>query len=167
MSTHAVLIGLGANLPSRAGEPQDTIRAALAELVAGGIRIRRTSSFYRTPAWPDPADPDFVNAVASAETILSSRGLMDLLHKTETAFGRTRSARNAPRTLDLDLLDFDRLARVGPPELPHPRMASRAFVLVPLAEIAPHWRHPVLGHTAEELRAALPAGEVAAITRLR
>jgi len=88
---------------------------------------------------------------------------MDVLHDTETAFGRTRSARNAPRTLDLDLIDFDAVVEPGPPALPHPRAAIRAFVLVPLAEVAPGWRHPVSGKTVEALIRDLPPGEVAAV----
>lgn len=166
MSTHAVLIGLGANLSSRAGKPEDTIRAALAELASRGLSIRRMSSLYRTPAWPDPSDPPFVNAVAAAETTLTAGELMNVLHETETAFGRTRSAKNAPRTLDLDLLDFAGTIAEGPPALPHPRMAERAFVLVPLAEIAPGWRHPGLDRPVEDLLWALPPDAVAAVRRL-
>jgi 2-amino-4-hydroxy-6-hydroxymethyldihydropteridine diphosphokinase len=166
MKTHVVLIGLGANLSSHAGEPADTIRAALVELGARHISIQRTSSLYRTPAWPDPNDPPYVNAVVRAETTMLSRELMNVLHDTETAFGRTRSARNAPRTLDLDLIDFDAIVDPGPPELPHPRAANRAFVLVPLADVAPEWRHPVLGKTVNALISALPPDEVASVRRL-
>ena len=84
---------------------------------------------------------------------------MKLLHETETAFGRIRSTRNAPRTLDLDLLDYDGLVQDCPPLLPHPRIAQRGFVLVPLAEVAPHWRHPVTGRAVQDLIAALPQSE--------
>jgi 2-amino-4-hydroxy-6-hydroxymethyldihydropteridine diphosphokinase len=163
MKTHAVLIALGANLPSRAGQPEDTIRAALAELGERHVSIRCTSSFYRTPAWPDPHDPAYVNAVARAETTMSPRELLRVLHETETAFGRSRSVRNAPRTLDLDLIDFDAIVDAGPPELPHPRAAARAFVLVPLAEVAPGWRHPATGEPVTTLIDALPPEEVAAV----
>ena len=81
---------------------------------------------------------------------------MKLLHETETAFGRTRSVKNAPRTLDLDLIDYDGRVEEGPPVLPHPRLSDRAFVLVPLADVAPGWRHPTLNLTVEQLIAALP-----------
>jgi 2-amino-4-hydroxy-6-hydroxymethyldihydropteridine diphosphokinase len=151
-----ILIGLGANLPSRAGSPAQTLHAALAELARGDVRVVAVSSFYRTPAWPDPADPTFVNAVAMIETSLAPAALIALLHDIERAFGRERSTRNAPRTLDLDLLDYDGRIEEGLPVLPHPRIASRGFVLVPLCEVAPDWRHPVSGLTVQALIAALP-----------
>ena len=163
MKAHAVLIALGANLPSHAGQPEDTIRAALAELGERHVSIRCTSSLYRTPAWPDPHDPPYVNAVACAETTMTPRELLRVLHETETAFGRSRSVRNAPRTLDLDLIDFDAIVDAGPPELPHPRVASRAFVLVPLAEVAPKWRHPATGADVGTLISELPPEEVACV----
>ncbi|MGZ5924871.1 MAG: 2-amino-4-hydroxy-6-hydroxymethyldihydropteridine diphosphokinase [Rhizomicrobium sp.] len=154
-----IVIALGANLPSRAGEPRDTLKAALTELSVRGVRIASVSSYYVTKAWPDPADPPFVNAVARIETKFSPAELMALLHRTETSFGRQRTKKNAPRTLDLDLIDYDGRVQEGPPVLPHPRLADRAFVLVPLADIAPDWRHPATGRPISELIAALPTEE--------
>src|SRR5215467_338155 len=126
-----ILIALGANLPSKAGAPNDTLRAALATLGARGITVERLSGFYRTPAWPNPSDPPFVNAVAAVKTTMSPAGLLAVLHSVEDAFGRQRGQRNAPRSLDLDLLDYDGRVEQGPPGLPHPRMDVRPFVLVP------------------------------------
>ncbi len=143
-----------------------TIEAARAALAENSICIIRMSSLYETPAWPDPDDPRFVNAVAVGETALDPRDVMRRLHEIETAYGRTRSAPNAPRSLDLDLLDYHGRVEEGPPALPHPRMQRRAFVIVPLAEVAPDWRHPVIGSTAAALLAALPEAERAAIRRL-
>jgi 2-amino-4-hydroxy-6-hydroxymethyldihydropteridine diphosphokinase len=85
--------------------------------------------------------------VAAVSTGLDAAALLALLHRVETRFGRTRRARNEPRTLDLDLLDYDGLVRSEAPILPHPRLAERAFVLLPLRDVAPAWRHPVSGRT--------------------
>ena len=85
------------------------------------------------------------------------------LARTETAFGRVRSARNAPRTLDLDLIDYDGRIEQGALVLPHPRIEQRGFVLIPLADVAPGWRHPVTGRSVKELIAALPEEERAAV----
>ena len=154
-----IYIALGGNLDSRAGTPAQTLDAALRALESNAANIVTVSSYYVTPAWPDPADPVFVNAVVQIRTRRDPAALMKLLHETETAFGRIRSTRNAPRTLDLDLLDYDGLVQDGPPLLPHPRIAERGFVLVPLAEVAPHWRHPVTGRAVHDLIMALPQGE--------
>lgn len=151
-----ILIALGANLSSPAGSPIETLRAALDALKAEGVHARAVSKFYATPAWPNPNDPPFVNAVAQVETTLAPTNLLEVLHRVEAAFGRTRSVRNAPRTLDLDLLDYDGRVEKGPPELPHPRMTERGFVLIPLADVAPQWRHPVTQRPLQSLIADLP-----------
>jgi 2-amino-4-hydroxy-6-hydroxymethyldihydropteridine diphosphokinase len=150
-----ILIALGANIPSAEGPPEATLKAALAALEARGVRILAISRFHQTQAWPDPADPPFTNAVAEIETQLQPVALLGLLHEVETAFGRKRSVPNAPRSLDLDLLDYGGRIERGDLELPHPRMADRRFVLEPLAEIAPLWRHPVTGQSVETLLRAL------------
>jgi 2-amino-4-hydroxy-6-hydroxymethyldihydropteridine diphosphokinase len=154
-----ILIALGGNLPSQAGEPAQTLAAALVSLDQHGVKVCAVSSYYVTAAWPDPSDPPFVNAVARIETSLAPGALMNLLHQTETAFGRVRSKKNAPRTLDLDLLDYDGRVAHGPPVLPHPRLTARAFVLAPLADVAPDWRHPVSRQSVRDLLAALPEAE--------
>jgi 2-amino-4-hydroxy-6-hydroxymethyldihydropteridine diphosphokinase len=154
-----ILIGLGANLPSRAGSPAATLAAALAELAGMGARPVAVSSLYASHAWPDPNDPLFVNAVARIETTLSPPALLGTLNAVECSFGRVRTTPNAPRTLDLDILDYNGLVQDGPPILPHPRMHYRSFVLVPLADVAATWRHPVSQRTVGELIAALPQSE--------
>jgi 2-amino-4-hydroxy-6-hydroxymethyldihydropteridine diphosphokinase len=159
-------IALGANLPSRAGSPAETLRAALVELTRAGVAIEKVSKLYSSPAWPDPSDPSFVNAVAEARTNLSPIQLLERLHETETAFGRTRSKLNAPRSLDLDIIDFGSRVEPGPPRLPHPRVSSRAFVLVPLHDIAPKWTHPATGESVAALIAALPARDRDALVLL-
>ena len=146
-----ILIALGSNLPSRAGGPAETIEAALATLEPNGIRPEKVSTLYKTRAWPDPSDPPFVNAAARVTTGLPPAALLKTLQEIERSFGRVRGVPNAPRTLDLDILDYDGRIEGGPPILPHPRLDTRAFVLVPLAEIAPEWRHPVSGQSVGEL----------------
>jgi 2-amino-4-hydroxy-6-hydroxymethyldihydropteridine diphosphokinase len=151
-----ILIALGANLPSHAGSPAQTLRASLAMLSENAVRPVSVSNFYASPAWPNPSDPSFVNAVARVETSLDPAALMELLAQIENHFGRVRKTRNAPRTLDLDLLDYDGRVSEGPPVLPHPRIEARDFVLMPLRDAAPDWRHPVSGRSVDELIAALP-----------
>lgn len=154
-----ILLGLGANLPSQAGPPAATLRVALAELSLEGIVPVAVSRFFLTTAWPNPCDPPFVNAVARIETDHSPGVLLNRLLAVETRFGRVRDSANAPRPLDLDLLDYNGLVMSGPPRLPHSRMEHRGFVLVPLAEVAPSWRHPVSGRTAADLMADLSFDE--------
>jgi 2-amino-4-hydroxy-6-hydroxymethyldihydropteridine diphosphokinase len=151
-----ILIALGANLPSPVGPPAATLKHALGELDRKGVKILKVSSFYETPAWPDPAQPAFVNAVAAVRTLFQPVELLAILHGVETEMGRLRSAPNAARPLDLDLLDYEGRIMEDGLVLPHPRMAGRSFVLVPLAEIAPGWRHPVTGQGTGELLAGLP-----------
>jgi 2-amino-4-hydroxy-6-hydroxymethyldihydropteridine diphosphokinase len=134
-------IGLGANL----GDARHAIAAALAAIDRlPHTRLARVSSLYRS-APVDAEGPDFLNAVAAVETALAPEALLDALQAIERSHGRERSFRNAPRTLDLDLLAFDGLSlRSARLTLPHPRMHERAFVLLPLAEVAPDLRLPGL-----------------------
>jgi 2-amino-4-hydroxy-6-hydroxymethyldihydropteridine diphosphokinase len=153
--TPQIFIALGANISSLSGPPEATLKAALTALEERGLRVLAVSRFHQTQAWPNPADPVFTNAVARIETELQPFALLGLLHEVETAFGRKRSLANGPRSLDLDLIDYRGVVMRGALELPHPRMADRRFVLEPLAEIAPGWRHPVSGRTVEALLGAL------------
>ncbi len=157
-----VLIGLGANLSHpRHGGPEATLEAALMRLEGPELRVLACSRWYRSAPVPMSDQPWFVNGVAALETTLAPAALLARLHELEGAFGRRRGRRNAARTLDLDLLDYrGRISAPGEqPELPHPRLAGRAFVLLPLAEVAPNWCHPVSGQRLDALIAGLPADQ--------
>ncbi|MFQ5938909.1 MAG: 2-amino-4-hydroxy-6-hydroxymethyldihydropteridine diphosphokinase [Alphaproteobacteria bacterium] len=159
-----ILIGIGANLPSaRCGPPERTCEAALETLAAEGVCVLRRSRWYRSAPVPPSEQPWYVNGVVQASTRLGPKPLLELLHRIERAFGRVRAEPNAARVIDLDLLAYDDLITDGPDEplLPHPRMHQRAFVLLPLAEIAPEWRHPVTGEPIDRLIAALPPDQTA------
>ncbi|HIJ37799.1 MAG TPA: 2-amino-4-hydroxy-6-hydroxymethyldihydropteridine diphosphokinase [Rhodospirillaceae bacterium] len=156
-----ILIGLGANLPSQFGGPEETLKLALKWLERDGGRIVRCSQFWLTQPVPATEDPWFVNAVAAIDSKLPPQALLALLHTIEDAFGRVRSVSNAPRTLDLDLLAYGReVTGDGMPLiLPHPRLDQRAFVLLPLSEIAPAWSHPRSKKPLRQLIADLPVGQ--------
>ena len=150
-------IALGSNVAGRFSGPNVAVEAAVRALEGSDIRVIDRSRLYRSAAWPDPADPEFVNAVAAVETGLPPSALLARLHALEAEFGRVRRQPNAPRALDLDIVDYAGLVS-GPgesPILPHPRMAGRAFVLLPLAEVAPDWRHPATGTAIADLIRAL------------
>ncbi len=146
-------IALGANLPSPAGPPEATLTAA-AECLASFGRIAARSSLYSTTPAGFADQPRFLNAVLALETSLAPRDLLNAVLVIEHQFGRDRSASipNGPRTLDLDILLYDGLILSEPGlEIPHPRLAQRAFVLVPLNEIAPDLRDPRTGVTVSQL----------------
>ncbi len=157
-----IVIGLGANLPSqRFGDPQGACEAALDALSAAGIAVLRRSRWYRSAPVPASEQPWFVNAVAEVETGLSAAELLGLLHRIEREMGRERQVRDEARVIDLDLLVYGETVS-GPretPVLPHPRLAERAFVVMPLAELAPDWRHPRTGQSLAEMVVALPADQ--------
>lgn len=151
-------IALGSNLAGRFSSPKAAIEAAIEALKSFDIQVVTSSCLYHSVAWPDPSDPEFSNAVVSIETGLPASALLARLHEIEATFGRERRHVNAPRTLDLDIVDYGGTVSAPgeTPILPHPRLADRAFVLLPLMDIAPDWRHPVTGQTIGELVAALP-----------
>ena len=155
-----ILLGLGANLPHpRWGAPERTLAAALRRLPAHGIRVVARSRWYDSAPDPPSAQPTYVNAVARIVTDGEPAAVLAALLAVEASLGRVRGARNAARTVDLDLLAHGGRAGSDPAaglRLPHPRMHLRPFVLLPLAEVAPGWRHPALDRTVEEMIAALP-----------
>lgn len=142
----AVIIALGCNDKGVWASCKEALEAVLARFRSEGIDVVARSSWWRSLAWPDPTDPPFLNGVVMVRTAFDPHELMRALGRIEDAFGRQRSTRNAPRTLDLDLVAYGR--EQGDCDgliLPHPRAAERLFVMGPLAEIAPEWVHPAGG----------------------
>ena len=157
-----IFVALGANLPhSLYGMPRDILEEALRQFSTRKLRVVRRARWYRSPPWPPSDQPWYVNCVAEVETACSPAEALAGLHALEAAFGRRRRERNAARVLDLDLIDWHGriLEESDGLVLPHPRMQARAFVLRPLAELAPDWRHPVTSRSIAELIAALPPGD--------
>lgn len=176
----SALIALGSNLTSIAGSPQDTVNMALALLEEKGVVIRCQSPVYATPAFPPGSGADFANAAALLDPCGQPADVLAILHEVEAELGRVQKARWGQRTIDLDLIAVgDRVlpdAQIQTawrdlalaeqmqkaPEtliLPHPRVQERAFVLVPLADVAPDWRHPVLNRTVTQMLEALPKAD--------
>lgn len=153
-----ILVAIGANLPDAAGRPpREACDAAAAALGAlPGLRLVALSSWWQSAPIPPSGQPDYINGIARLEGHAEPAPLLAALHALEAGAGRVRSQPNAARPLDLDLIDLGGLVRDGPdPVLPHPRAHLRAFVLRPLAEVAPEWRHPRLGLDLASMLAAV------------
>ena len=155
-----ILIGLGANVAGPWGKPGQTLQKVLEIFGQEPLRLIKASSLITTKPFGVTNQPDFVNGVAQITTQLKPEKLMAHLHEIELSADRRRTVRWGPRTLDLDLLDYNGLVMEGkgrasghqtPLLLPHPGIAERTFVLQPILEIAPDWQHPVLGLSAREM----------------
>lgn len=181
------MICLGANLRIDQNDPAETIRKAMTDVAGALMGQARTGRLYRTPAYPAGHGPDYVNAAMAVRTGLDGPDVLAALHGIENAAARKRDTRWAARTLDLDLIALDALIlpdmetwriwrdlslsdqmTMAPARLilPHPRMQDRAFVLVPLADVAPEWRHPVSGLTVAAMRDACAPADLAAVQAL-
>ena len=159
-----IYVGIGANLDHpNYGGPRETCGAALYSLNKDNIHITGCSSWYRSTPIPASDQPDYINAVIRVETALEPRKLLNTLLDLELKFGRTRDAKNAARTLDLDLLDYQGQMMESETglNLPHPRLTKRAFVLLPLAELDQNWRHPGSGLAISSLISQLPGDQQA------
>ncbi|MDE2355519.1 MAG: 2-amino-4-hydroxy-6-hydroxymethyldihydropteridine diphosphokinase [Alphaproteobacteria bacterium] len=156
------IIALGSSLAGRFGSSTELVSEALKALDSAGLTVLAQSSLWFSPAWPDPRDPPFINAVVVARAFRDPEATLAGLMALEQRFDRTREGANGPRTLDLDLIAQGE-ARMHSDGLilPHPRAHERRFVMAPLAEIAPDWMHPALGARAADLAAAAPIGREA------
>ncbi|SFK13903.1 2-amino-4-hydroxy-6-hydroxymethyldihydropteridine diphosphokinase [Celeribacter neptunius] len=173
-------VAFGANLPSDNGAPIETLKAAVEGLRAEGIRLCGLSRIYETPCFPAGAGPDYINCVMELSSSYAPEDLLRALHRVEQDLGRVRKRRWAGRTIDLDLLAMDQQVlpdaksvklwidlpiceqSVRAPDqliLPHPRIQDRSFMLIPFADLAPDWRHPLLGKTVQEMLDARPESE--------
>jgi len=173
-------VALGGNATSSYGSPERTVSAAKQEISCESVNVLAESRLFRTPAFPEGSGPDFTNAVILVETSLSSGEFLAHLHRIEAAFDRVRQTRWGARTLDLDLLDFggditpdaatlrhwidlplERQTQQTPDQLllPHPRLQDRSFVLIPIADIARDWVHPLLGLSVDQMLRARPEAE--------
>jgi len=156
MSKHQVLIALGGNLGDR-----ESMLASARQAMQGYLEIDAESGVYETEPWGFEDQPMFLNQVIRGRTDLAPAALLAALKATETELGRRASFRYGPRQIDLDLLAFDdRVVEQEDLVVPHPRMPQRAFVLVPLAEVAPDWTHPITGRTAEQMLTELDRSSV-------
>ncbi|MDP1631530.1 MAG: 2-amino-4-hydroxy-6-hydroxymethyldihydropteridine diphosphokinase [Caulobacter sp.] len=154
-----MVIALGSSLAGAHASREALLEDALSRFDGLGLRVIARSAWWRSAAWPDPSGPDYRNGVVLVETGLTPAETLATLHGIERDFGRLRGEVNAPRTLDLDLIAFGRRTLEGPGlQLPHPRAHTRLFVMGPLAQIAPDWRHPVSCETARALAQAAIVG---------
>jgi 2-amino-4-hydroxy-6-hydroxymethyldihydropteridine diphosphokinase len=179
-----VIIAIGGNLQGQKDSTLEQVKSAIYEISQSLGGVVGKSGVYQTPCFPPGAGPDFVNAAITCESDMPAEAILKVLHDIESRAGRTRTQRWGPRVLDLDLLavgdqicpdlaSYRHWAGLGPAEqmrlapqeliLPHPRLHERAFVLVPLMDVAPDWCHPVLGKTVAQMHAALDPADLAEI----
>jgi 2-amino-4-hydroxy-6-hydroxymethyldihydropteridine diphosphokinase len=187
-AVRSALIALGSNVVSPYGPPEVTLHAAVGQVARLVGKVTGKSRFFRTPCFPTGAGPDYVNAAICVESPLDAPALLAALHGIEAEFGRERVQRWGMRTLDLDLVALGDLVLPDPathaewralpadlqkmraPDeliLPHPRLQDRAFVLVPMADIAPDWVHPILGLTVRQMRDACRSVDLAEVVPIK
>ena len=157
-----IFIGIGGNLPSdQSGSIMRTLKQTLQFIDSNLCRVVRYSPLYRSAPVPITDEPDYLNAVAEIETLLPATELLANLHDVEKQFGRVRSVKNASRTVDLDLLVYhNQVIEIDGESglrVPHPRLAERAFVLLPFFDLEPDWVHPISKQTISNLIRNLPA----------
>ena len=161
-----IYLGIGSNLSGAFATSQQLVGQAIALLATRRMRVCAISPLYLTPPVGPKGQGAYVNACLAVTSNLSPTGLLSACHAVEAEFGRLRRIKWGARTLDIDILDYYGQILDHRITLPHPRISHRSFVLVPLSDIAPAWRHPVTGAAIEQLKSGLPIGDIKAVKRL-
>lgn len=155
-----IFLGLGANLDSKYGTPDQALHKCVDLLAKRGMIVTAFSNIWKSAPVPVSDQPWYRNAVCAVETSLSPKELLSTINAIEEEAGRIRAERNAPRVLDLDILSYhDQKLSINGLTIPHERMHERAFVLHPLQEIAADWRHPILQKRVDTLLVEMPEGQ--------
>ena len=157
-----VYIGIGSNLGNRI----NNIEQAKFLLKSNGVNISNISSYYETFSWPDPSKPKFINIVIKSNTKFPPNKLLKIFKEIEKKLGRTKSARNSPRTCDIDIISYRNRVISNGIIIPHKKLSQRNFVLIPLFEIAPDWMHPKTYKSIKKLIFSLPIKDITSIKHM-
>ena len=157
-----IYLGIGSNLGNR----RNNIEKAKLMLSEQNIEIIKSSSFYESLSWPNPKKPKFLNIVLKITTNLKPLKLLEKCKKIEIDLGRKKNVKNSPRECDIDILDFYNVVSTGKIILPHPRLHTRNFVLLPLFEINKDWKHPILKRNIKSLILSLPNSDITSIKQV-
>ena len=157
-----IYLGIGSNL----GNKRSNIEKVKIKLFQSNIMILKSSSYYESLSWPDPNNPKFLNIVLKISTNLEPLDLLKKCKEIEVNLGRKKTSKNAPRICDIDVLDYDKKILSNNINLPHPRMHSRNFVLIPLYEIDRNWMHPVSKHHIKRLILSLSNRDITSIKQI-
>ena len=158
----SIYLGIGSNL----GDKKKNIEKAKFELIKENIKIIKSSNYYESFSWPNPNNPKFLNIVLQIETNLTPLNLMKKCKEIEINLGRVKSTKNSPRICDIDIIDYNKVIEKSNIILPHPRMHSRNFVLLPLFEINKDWKHPILKLHIKNLILSLPNRDIRSIKQI-
>ena len=157
-----VYLGIGSNL----GNKKNNIEKAKFMLIQNNIKILLSSNYYETLSWPNRRNPKFLNIVLKISTYLRPLDLLKICKKIELMLGRKKTLKNSPRECDIDLIDYNNIKLSDKIILPHPRMLTRNFVLLPLYEINRNWKHPVTKQHIKKLILSLPKKDITSIKQI-
>ena len=158
----SIYLGIGSNL----GNKKINIEQAKFELIKNSIKILKSSNYYESVSWPNPKFPKFLNIILKIDTYLKPLELLSICKKIELNLGRKKTAKNAPRICDIDIIDYNHVKITSKIILPHPRMHSRNFVLLPLFEINKDWKHPITNHHIKKLILSLSNRDITSIKQI-